>query len=183
MLNIFCKKNRSCGCPEYDADGRLIINMNVKDDTNFLSVYSMTDSPVISSDVAAFIEGATEASDPNEKITLKIHSKEIDDEEKKIYDKAIRTYYKERAVAVSNELHRNNVISILLLFLGALVLTGAIILDYTVSSAIWSEIIDIIAWVLIWESADISLFNNSGLRIKKKRFSAFVDMKIEYFDK
>ena len=76
-----------------------------------------------------------------------------------------------------------SLILVLVLFLGALVLAGAIILDYTVSSAIWSEIIDIIAWVLIWESADISLFNNSGLRIKKKRFSAFVDMKIEYFDK
>ena len=182
MLNIFCKKHRFCGCPEYDGDGRLIINMNVKDDTNFLSVYSMTDSPVISSDVAAFIESATETADSNEKITLKIHSREIDEEEKQIYDKAIRTYYKERAVAVSKELHRNNLIAVLLLLLGALVLTGAVIISYTVSSAVWSEIIDIIAWVLIWESADITLFKNGGLRIKKKRFSAFVDMKIEYFD-
>ena len=104
-------------------------------------------------------------------------------EEKQIYDKAIRTYYKERAVAVSKELRRNNLIAVLLLLLGALVLTGAVIISYTVSSAVWSEIIDIIAWVLIWESADITLFKNGGLRIKKKRFSAFVDMKIEYFYK
>ncbi len=39
-----------------DADGRVIINMTVKDDTDFLSVFSTGDTPVISSEVAEFLE-------------------------------------------------------------------------------------------------------------------------------
>lgn len=42
-----------------DSENRVIINMTVKDDSDFLSVFSFSDIPVISSEVAEFIENNT----------------------------------------------------------------------------------------------------------------------------
>ena len=44
---------------EYDANGRAVINMTVKDYSDFLSPYSERATAVISSDVAEFIENST----------------------------------------------------------------------------------------------------------------------------
>lgn len=77
-----------------DADGRVIINMTVKDDTDFLSVFSTGDTPVISSEVAEFLENSTQSIRPKEQLILKIHSDCIDDNEKKEYGRAIKEYYR-----------------------------------------------------------------------------------------
>ena len=68
-----------------DADGRVIINMTVKDDTDFLSVFSIGDTPVISSEVAEFLESSTHSVLPKEQLALRIHSNCIDDNEKEEY--------------------------------------------------------------------------------------------------
>ena len=41
-----------------DSDGNIIIDMTVSNDDDFLSVYSTSHTPVISTDVAAFIENS-----------------------------------------------------------------------------------------------------------------------------
>lgn len=52
-----------------DAEGRVLLDMTVKDDSDFLSVFSESDTPVISSDVADFIEARTRSVPPNEELT------------------------------------------------------------------------------------------------------------------
>ena len=67
-----------------DDENRVIINMTVKDDSNFLSVFSQSDTPVINTEVAEFIENSTNSVLPKEQLTLRIHSDCIDDTEKAI---------------------------------------------------------------------------------------------------
>ena len=76
-----------------DEQNRVVINMTVKDDGNFLSVYSQSDMPVISSEVADFLETSVFAVPPTEELTLKIKSDCIDESEKIVYEKAIKEYY------------------------------------------------------------------------------------------
>ena len=52
--------------------------------------------------------------------------------------------------------------------------------DYFFDGDVWPEVIDIFAWVLIWESADISIFKSNLLRTNKKRYSSFINMNVEY---
>lgn len=165
-----------------DEENRVIIDMNVKCDDDFLSVYSSSTIPTVNTEVAEFIENNAEPIPPHEPISLRIHGKTIDDGEKIIYEKAIRTYYKEKFDKNKKELHRNNIISSLLLFFGILVLALAIFVDYVFESAIWAEVIDIFAWVLIWEAADTLLFKSHALRTKKIKYSSFIDMKISFYN-
>ncbi|MGN1399547.1 MAG: hypothetical protein ACI4WG_06095 [Erysipelotrichaceae bacterium] len=165
-----------------DEENRIIINMNVKDDSDFLSVFSQSDTPVISTEVAEFIENSTNSIPPKEQLTLRIHSSCIDDSEKILYQKGIKQYYSEKRIANGRELKRNNIIVALLMAAGIFVLAFALLLEYKIGSLVWGEFIDIVAWVFLWEAVDISAFGNRGLRLKNARYLSYLSMKIEYID-
>ena len=164
---------------ERDEDGRVIINMTVNDDSNFLSPFSENRISVISTDVADFIENNTHSLPPNEKLTLRIHSNCIDENEKKIYNDAIKEYYTEKYLANEKEAKRNFFIAFMLLLAGIFVLAISFFLT-DLNVEIWSYVVDIVAWVLLWEAADISLLVNRTLSIQRKRYLAYLSMNIAY---
>lgn len=164
-----------------DAGGRVIVNMTINDDRDFLSVFSAGDAPVISSEIAAFLENSTHSVLPNEQLTLRIHSDCIDDDEKEEYRRAIKEYYTERYITNNRELKRNGLIALFLALVGVITLAAAFFIEYQTTSPIWTEVVDIIAWVFLWESVDISAFKNRELRVKRSRCLSFLSMNIEYF--
>ena len=145
---------------------RTTIKMQVLNDDDFLSPFSMSEVPVINSEVADFIENSTINLPPKEKLKIIIHSNCIDDNEKLLYDKAIKEYYQERYTSLRKELVRNYFAVAIMFIVGVIILTISI---FKVNTLVKSEIIDIVAWVLIWEACDISFFTNRSLRIKEKR--------------
>lgn len=66
------------------------------------------------------------------------------------------------------------------MILGVFVLAFAVFLDYKIGSVIWAEVIDIAAWVFLWEAVDIKFFKTRELKLKRQRYAAFMDMKIYY---
>ena len=165
---------------ERDDEGRVIIDMTVENDDGFLTSFSENDTPVIATDVAEFIEDSADPIKPREPLTLRIHSKCIDEGEQIVYKKAIREYYYQRYVAVARELRRNRWIVLGLALAGMAVLAGALYYEHHVGNAIGTEVIDIVAWVLLWEATDIALFGNRSARLKKQRYLSFLGMKVEY---
>jgi len=163
-----------------DESGRIIVNMTVKDDTDFLSVFSVSDTPVISSDVADFIEEATRSVLPNEKLTLRIHSNCIDESEKGIYKEAIREHYLGRFAANKREQRRNTCVMLVLGVVGIAILALMLFSESLINNAVWSEVMDIVAWVLIWESVHIAVFQNRELRLMKRRYLSYLSMNIEF---
>lgn len=162
-----------------DTNGRIIVDMTVNDDGDFLSRFSESENPVINSDVADFIENTTKSIPPSAMISLRIHSDCIDDKEKMVYDKAIREYYTEKYISADKERKRNLLISAIMLFFGVLILSTAIMLEYA-NNIIWSEVIDIVAWVLIWEATDVIFFKNRALKLQRLRALTYISMNIEY---
>lgn len=163
-----------------DESGRVIIRMNVKNDGNFLSEFSETETPVISSEVADFIENETSAVLPNEELTLQIHSDCIDDRERVIYKDAIKEYYMQKYIASKQEAKRNLLIAFFLGIAGIFVLVAELLYDYHIGNAIWTSVIEISAWVLLWEAVDIGVLEARISAIKRKRFIAYLSMKVEY---
>lgn len=166
---------------ERDAENRVIVNMTVKDDADFLSVFSENSTPVISSEVAGFIEEATHSILPKQQLTLRIHSSCIDNQEKDLYKEAIKEHYLERYILNKRELKRNAAIALLLTFVGIMILAVSIFLGDQIDSAVWGEVIDIVAWVLLWEAVDIIAFKNRELRVKRRRYLSYLSMKIEFY--
>ena len=81
---------------ERGADGKKnkvntgVINLNVSNDDGFLSPYSFEGTPVISSEVADFLENAVKAHSPKEKLILNVKGDCIDENERVQYAAAIK---------------------------------------------------------------------------------------------
>ena len=161
---------------EHDAEGRAIIDMTVKDDSNFLSAYSTNDTAIINTEVAEFIENNTHSIPPNQRLTLRIHSDCIDENEKLDYQAGIKKYYAEKHLASKNE-YRFNLFAVLLLTLAGI---ATLILAFNVEHHIWSEVIDIAAWVFLWEAVDIGVFKNRQTNINRRRYLSYISMNIEF---
>ncbi len=164
-----------------DSENRVIINMSIKDDSDFLSVFSESSNPVISSDVAEFLEHSTETVPLNELLTLRIFSNCIDDHEKITYKAAIKEYYTEKYIINDRELQRNRTIAVWLGIAGIVVLALSVIMGCFTVGNVWPEVIDIVAWVLLWEAVDISLLESRVLKAKRLRYLSYLSMNVEYF--
>jgi len=67
--------------------------------------------------------------------------------------------------------------SLILLIIGILVIALALTIDFK----IWAEVVDILAWVLLWECMETFLFRNLEHRHDKNRYLKFTTMNIEFY--
>ena len=163
-----------------DKDGYVMINMTVKNDDSFLSAFSTTDAPVISSEVAEFLENNIENVPPTEKLSLCIHSSCIDSEEENLYRRGIKEYYSEKYISNEQKLKHNKMLVSLFGFVGVLILALAVYIGYHYDSPVWTEVIDIVAWVFVWEAVDIGAFQNRTLRVNRMRYQKLAEMDVRF---
>ena len=139
---------------ELDEEGRAIIEVTVRRDVDFLSDYSV-EKPMISSAFSDFLREQSEAFPPREPICLKIYSNCIDEHEQSVYGAALKEYamrnYKKHAL----ELKKNAFISAILMAVGVLGLAAVVLLSLFVDNAVIAEVLDIFAWVFVWEAVDL----------------------------
>ena len=167
---------------ERDEEGRAIIGMTVLRDEDFLSDFS-AGKPVVSSEVAEFVEESAMAFLPKEPIRLKIYSDCIDEEEEKVYANALKEYYVRRYTESRRSLHRNRWIAAIMLLVGVVALAVVLTLSLLKRVEILVEVLDIFAWVFLWEAVDLFFLEGGVLRMKQRRFLRFIDAKVEFLPK
>ncbi len=167
---------------ERDEDERIVISMNVNNDDSFLSPFSQSETPLIATEVADFIEESTNGIPAYEGYTLRIKSDCIDEKEQVVYTGAIQAYFQKRYLQNERERKQNVWLCIVCAIVGVLVLSLALILEY-VANAVWAEFIDIVAWVLIWEAVYVEAFENRKARSKRYYYLACMTMRVEYVKK
>lgn len=160
----------------------VIIKMSVGDDSAMLSPYCETGKPVISSEVAEFLENSANGYHPKEKLSLEIASDCIDDTEKERYRQAIRNYFSLKYQDVKRGMRRKTVISIWFTIIGVLALALMFVLDGLKLNSLWIECIDIFAWVFLWEAVDQFFIERGGLLLRQKRLLNFINMDVKYTD-
>lgn len=157
-----------------------VINMTVTNDDSFLSPYSPTETPVISAEVAEFLQTCAKPYKADSTLQLQIHSNSIDEKEKIVYSRAIRNYFNLQLEETAEELRRNTLVSLIFAVVGILGLAAMIVLDSFKVQSIWLECVDIFSWVFLWEAVDQMFIRRRQLQIKSKRMHAFVNMKVVY---
>lgn len=162
------------------TDSSCVINMTVLNDDCFLSPYSPTDSPVVSSEVAEFLENGSAKYLPKQQIQLNVYSGCIDDNEKVVYDSAIRNYFRLKLNGVKLDLKRNLIVSIIFTVIGIIGLVAMLLLDHFFNRAIWTEVVDIFAWVFVWEAVDQFFIERRKIIRDKRKYQAFTESQINY---
>ena len=163
-------------------DTACVINMTVLNDSEFLSPYSPTETPIISGEVAEFLENGAAKRMPKQKVSLNIHSDCIDDGEKTVYDKAIRNYFNLKLEGANQDLKRNLIVSVIFTVIGVVGLAAMLLFEHFFNNAIWVEVVDIFAWVFVWEAVDQFFIERRKLIRNRSKYQAFTEMQINYYD-
>lgn len=164
---------------EYDKDGKLIVDLKVKDDSNFLSPYCTTNSD-ISNEVEDFIEDNVPSSKSKNGIHLRIHSDVIDEKEKLEYTNAIHFHYETKRFEVYLEKRRMTFIAVIMAIIAIMALSAMIVLEYHNVHSVAISVIDIFAWVFMWEAVDILFIQCTILRHRQRKFRNLAECEVEF---
>ena len=156
------------------------INMTINNDDDFLSHFCEPGKPLISTELADFIENSANDFHPNEKLSLNIYSNCITDDEKVIYNQAIKNYFQLQLKDVIRSLKQKRIIAISFSIVGIIALAFIFICSNMGIKQIWIECINIFAWVFIWEAVDLLFIEQNSLLIRRKRLINFIEMSINY---
>jgi hypothetical protein len=179
MKNCKAKKVNKDFVPKVDENGNRYIPVTVRDENSILSTFSPKGSPTISGEFAEFLDSQYTEMSRKEKLRIDIDCDTIDDEEKVLYAGAIRSYYSAEKLRKRNELVRDNVVSLIMLIIGVLVLTASVLLR-VFQNEIVGEVIDIIAWVFVWESVDLFFIHRHSLLKECIKCEHFINAEITY---
>ena len=168
---------------ERDEEGRAVIEMTVMSDEDFLSDFSVGRRPTVSSEVAEFLEESARAFLPAEPIRLNIYSDCITEEKQEGYSAALKEYYKRHYEENRRDLRRNAWISLIMAIIGIIALTVVITLAVFEKLPVFSEAIDIFAWVFLWEAVDLFFLERAVLRAKRNRYLRLIDANIVFYPK
>jgi len=163
-----------------DENGNIIIPMVVQDDSDFLSIFAETETPLISADIAEYLEEKTEDIPADEPLVLRIRSSCIDPVEQDAYRKGVKEYYFTKYMDNRSDLRRNALFAVVLAMTGLLILLFAYLIDAWVRSPYWTEVADTVAAVFIWESVHVAAFGSFELRKRRLRCLALMAMGIEF---
>ncbi len=166
--------------PEYDEEHREIISMFVREDSNFLSAYSGPNGAVIAGDVAEFLDNAVKPMALRDDLHLVITSSQIDDEEKEIYRKAIKNYYRGEVIDSDKRLHRNGLASLWMVIAGFVIIAAAVTLKLLGIGEVLVEAVDIAGWVFLWESVHLFFIERPKLKYEQLRACALYNAKVSY---
>lgn len=166
---------------ERDEEGRAVISMTVLQDEDFLSAFSAGSLPVVSSEVAEFIDESAHAFLPKEPVRINIYSDCIDQEEERIYTEALKEYYARHYKKNRRDLKRNSLLSLIMTVVGLFALTISLLLTYLWENAVVSEATNIFAWVFLWEAVDLFFLERMVLKAERDRCLRFIEAKICFY--
>lgn len=158
-----------------DEEGRAVVVLTVRDDSTFLSPYSANERNVISEEVAEFLEHSLKPVRPKERIHIELHSDVISSGELREYNGAIHNYYANCYESTRLETRRLYRISFFMALVAVVALSAMLFLEAFSQNQILIEIIDIFAWVFMWEAVDIFFLQCTLLRYKQMRYLALID--------
>ena len=163
-----------------EADARLRGDVPQRDEEGRAAVDVTVRRAEISPAFAEFLDGQTSALRPKDPILLRIHSDCIDEEEKKTYEGALREHALRRYRAASREMKKNAAIAAVMFAVGVLGLVATVLCKLFADNPVFSEILDIFAWVFVWEAVDLFFLQRAALRASLSRALRLYDAKIQF---
>lgn len=100
--------------------------------------------------------------------------------ERRVIEETVFNYYARQSAKLLKRYKRNFAVTFLLGAIGVILLFFLILLKTVLNGMpVLSEVIDIAAWVFLWESVDKGFFEKVGLRSEFRMLERFANAKIE----
>lgn len=151
-----------------DENDRFILDMTIIDSSSFISPYC-GNSPVIGSEVAAYLDNAIQNIPAKYDVSLHIKCHSISEDEQRIYRNAINNYYHNIVQQAIRNLFRNSIVSLIMALFGIAVIAIMLILTARGLNEVWDIVLEVIGWVFIWEAVDKFCFERYKLKHELRR--------------
>jgi len=142
-----------------------IVNIKVENKEQIISSYSYDENDKLNKDLAEYITTKTKRTHISQNIKLNFYSKEHI--EQKEIETTLKNHFNEECLETKDELKKSNMFIIIMLAFG--VLTFAILLalyNRNFNNFYFEMILEIAAWVFIWESVDSLFLQRPKIRRK-----------------
>lgn len=180
FIDYFKERNKIQKQFEKDEDGRAIVNISISDKGQILSPFCYEGKETINDEFAGFLDNVVKSIPPKQNINLTIDCKDITDYEKGNFALAIKNHYQNKLIDTQLRIKKLNYFFAACILLSALSLGLLYLVNYLAAPFILIEIVDILAWVFVWEAVDIFFFQEGLLRLEKTRCLALIKSKIRY---
>lgn len=104
----------------------------------------------------------------------------IDEEEKPIYIKAVHNYYHSEFIEVAREIRKNGFLTLIMAITAAMIFALALLLQNNGAETVILNMLDVTAWVFMWEAVDIFAFRTSLLKIRRMRYLRIIKSEISF---
>ena len=177
----YCKeRNKISKDFDKDNEGRAIINVSIRDKEEVLSPFCYDDKDIIKEEFASHLDNIIKSVPPKQKINLTIKCENLNKNEKDQINGAIKNYYKNKIADSQLRLKNAYLVFAICVVLSILALGLLFVVHYFNATFILIEVVDILAWVFVWEGADILIFQQGIIRMEKARFTALYNSKINF---
>ena len=156
-----------------------IVNIKVENKEQIISSYSYDENDKFNKDLAEFITTKTKRTHLSQNIKLNFYSKEHI--EQKEIETTLKNHFNEERLETKDELKKFNIFTIIMLTLGILTFSILVALyNRSFNNFYFEMILEIAAWVFIWESVETTFLRRPKIRRKyiqmKKLCSAVVQI-------
>lgn len=167
----------------YNSRNEAEVLMKIENEDDILSPLSMGEDLMVNESFETFINNSVSHITPEKKIDLKIKCEnKISNHEKTNIKDAIKNHYTKKISSLNDDLQRNAIVNVFLSIASVAVLALIIVLSKFSYLKILIEILDIFAWVLLWEVFDNFVFRRSEIRRLAVKNYQILNMKIEFIE-
>ena len=149
-----------------DEDGRALINVGAENYDDIFSPYCFKGGDTLSLELVEYLWDKQGAVPLDYDLTINFNVKNADEAKRKEIQQAVKENYENDVHAIDKQLHRLNVLAISFLVLGVLFMSTYLILSRHFSEII-TYIIDLFAWVFIWEGVRALFLDKRNLKLDK----------------
>ena len=165
---------------EYDENGRELICMTIKEDDGFLSPYAIGGEEVLSAEACEFFDRAVMRMPLKDELRIDITSEAVAENEQSGYAAAIRNTYRTRVIDINRKLRMNAIAALIMTITAIVVLALYLALELWNAGYVILEIVDIVAWVFMWEAADLFFLERNVLKLEQLRSCRLYDAEITF---
>ena len=165
---------------QYDDEEKALFNISIKDKKEVLSPFYYDEKEVINVEFAGMLDNIASTVPIKKGIHLSLNCDDIIEEDKERYSKAIKNYYENKMLDARLRLKNNGNLILITLILALVSLTGLFLVNFFQLSWIIIEVVDIVAWVFVWEVVDSFVFQRTLIRYDYYRAKSLYESKITY---
>lgn len=148
---------------ETPSDDPSVINVKITSKEQLFSAYSYSGDK-LNAEFSEYVFSKAKSVPVTESIKIKIHTADAIDVAEA--EQALKSHYRTEYIEAKKEAKRIVCISLIMTILGVLALTALLLINYFTDNLYITSIVEIAAWVFIWEAVDYFFLQRPVVKAK-----------------